>query len=331
MSGDSLRKFSMLDGRDVLAGGGDDQLLLAVDDREEAVVVEGADVAGVQPAVLVDERAGGLLLEVVAGGVHRAADQDLAVLAELDLHARVGAADGAELEAARAVGGDGAAGLGHAVDVVDLEAEAGHELRDVERHRGGGGAGPGHLVEPEQQLEEPEDRPPRPGGRPPRSPASSRRRPPAPRPTRARRPSRSRPSSRLSGSGSAASLADRPVLIFSHTRGTPKNAVGCTSPSVASSCAGSPIACMWLPLDLRAVEAEHPLGDVGERQVADPDLRLGQPGRLLGADRLEEHVVVGEHHALGVAGRAGRVEDRRRRLGGELGGAGLDLAGWAAR
>ena len=147
----------MLDGATFLPGGGDDQLLLAVDDREEAVVVEGADVAGVQPAVVVDQRAGGLLLQVVAGGVDRAADQDLAVLAELDLHARVGAADGAELEPAGSVGGDGTAGLGHAVDVVHLEAEPGHELRDVERHRGGGGAGPGDLVEPEQQLEEPED------------------------------------------------------------------------------------------------------------------------------------------------------------------------------
>ena len=51
----------------------------------------------------------------------------------------------------------------------------------------------------------------------------------------------------LAGSGSAASLAETPVLIFSHTRGTPKNAVGCTSPSVARSCDGSPMACMWLP------------------------------------------------------------------------------------
>ena len=43
-------------------------------------------------------RAGGILLQVVARGVHRAADRDLAVLAEHHLHARVGAADGAELK-----------------------------------------------------------------------------------------------------------------------------------------------------------------------------------------------------------------------------------------
>ena len=42
---------------DVLAAGGDDQLLLAVDDAQVAVVVELADVAGVQPAVVVDRPA----------------------------------------------------------------------------------------------------------------------------------------------------------------------------------------------------------------------------------------------------------------------------------
>ena len=46
--------------RHVLAGRVDDELLLAVDDLEVAVLVELADVAGVQPAVGVD-RLGGLL------------------------------------------------------------------------------------------------------------------------------------------------------------------------------------------------------------------------------------------------------------------------------
>ena len=42
---------------DVLAAGGDDQLLLAVDDAEVAVVVELADVARVQPTVVVEASA----------------------------------------------------------------------------------------------------------------------------------------------------------------------------------------------------------------------------------------------------------------------------------
>ena len=74
---------------------------------------------------------------------------------------------------------------------------------------------------------------------------------------------------RLAGSGSAASLAERPVLIFSQTRGTPKNAVGCTSPSAAEQLGRVADGVHVAALDLRAVEAEHPLGDVRERQVAD--------------------------------------------------------------
>ena len=58
---------------DVLAARRDDQLLLAVDDLEVALVVDHADVAGVQPAV--DHRLGGLvgLLEVALEDVAAAA------------------------------------------------------------------------------------------------------------------------------------------------------------------------------------------------------------------------------------------------------------------
>ena len=64
---------------DVLAAGGDDQLLLAVDDREVAVLVDLADVAGVEPAVVV-EGLGRLLrvVEVALEDVAAAAD-DLVV------------------------------------------------------------------------------------------------------------------------------------------------------------------------------------------------------------------------------------------------------------
>ena len=67
----------------------------------EAVLVDRADVAGVDPAVLVDQVAGGGLLAVVAGGVDRAAAQDLAVLGEAHLDAGVGPPDRAELEVRR--------------------------------------------------------------------------------------------------------------------------------------------------------------------------------------------------------------------------------------
>ncbi len=66
-------------GRDVLAAGGDDDLLLTADDRQEAVLVDGAEVASVEPSV--DEGLFGLLLVVpVAGEHHAALDQQLFVV-----------------------------------------------------------------------------------------------------------------------------------------------------------------------------------------------------------------------------------------------------------
>ena len=77
--------------RDVLAAGGDDELLLAAGDAQEAVVVELADVAGVEPAVArAPRRWPSSLLSVAAEDV-AALDQDLAVVGDAD-RARRGAA-----------------------------------------------------------------------------------------------------------------------------------------------------------------------------------------------------------------------------------------------
>ena len=56
---DHLQRRLEVGRADVLAARGDDQLLLAIDDAEIALVVELADVTGVQPTV--DDRLGGLL------------------------------------------------------------------------------------------------------------------------------------------------------------------------------------------------------------------------------------------------------------------------------
>ena len=83
--------------RDVLAAGGDDDVLFAAGDRDEAVGVDRAEVAGVEPAV--DDRLPGrLVVLVVALEDVGALDQDLAVLGDLDLAAREGFADRADLE-----------------------------------------------------------------------------------------------------------------------------------------------------------------------------------------------------------------------------------------
>ena len=76
--------------REVLAARGDDDVLLAAGDEEEAVLVERAEVARVQPAV--DDRAEArVVVLVVAAEDVRALDQDLAVVGDPDLAARAAA------------------------------------------------------------------------------------------------------------------------------------------------------------------------------------------------------------------------------------------------
>src|SRR5215210_379720 len=82
---------------DVLAARRDDDVLLAAGDREVAVLVELAEVAGVQPAVL-ERLARGLLVLVVALEDVRPPDQDLAVVGDPDLASRKCSPDLAELE-----------------------------------------------------------------------------------------------------------------------------------------------------------------------------------------------------------------------------------------
>ena len=83
-------------GRDVRAARGDDDLLLAVDEREEAVVVERAEVARAQPAVIAEDGAGRLLVAVIAAEDGLAPDEDLAVRRALELHVRHGRPNGAK-------------------------------------------------------------------------------------------------------------------------------------------------------------------------------------------------------------------------------------------
>jgi hypothetical protein len=71
--------------RDVLSAGGDDDVLLATGDVEEAVLVDPAQVAGVEPAVDEDLGRRAVFLAVAAEDV-RAADEHLAVLGDPCLH-----------------------------------------------------------------------------------------------------------------------------------------------------------------------------------------------------------------------------------------------------
>src|SRR5204863_8487105 len=112
----------------VLAGGVDDQLLLAVDDGQVPVLVEGADVAGVQPAVGVDRIRGSLGLVAVARHHDLAAHQHLAVVGQAQLDAGDRGSDGPDLDALRRIDRGDAGQLGHTPQLADVDPDGGKEL-----------------------------------------------------------------------------------------------------------------------------------------------------------------------------------------------------------
>ncbi len=123
-------------GRHVLAARGLDQVLLAIGDPEEAVVVELADVAGVEPAFRVDRGSGGLGQVVVPLHDLRAPDQDLPVLGDLDLRSGHGLPHGADTEVLEGVHVGHGARLGEPVALEDREADRVEEPVELGRKRG---------------------------------------------------------------------------------------------------------------------------------------------------------------------------------------------------
>ena len=217
-------------GRDVLAARGDDELLLAVDDAQVAVVVELADVAGVQPAVGVERLGRALgIVEVAAEDVAAAAEH-LAVVGQAQLHAGDGPPHRARAHPDR-VPRHGPGRLRESVELRQRHARAAEELEDLDRDRGRGRDRDPQVVEAEQLP----GRSQRLGVDPlvlgreldrellaagpvlgdPRADLERLRRTP-------RR-----------GSGSAASTACTVLWIFSNVRGTPKRICGFVSASIA--------------------------------------------------------------------------------------------------
>ena len=84
--GDVLRRLQVvldvLRGATFLPPAGDEDVLLAVGDRHEAVLVDRRDVAGGEPAVVVDDRTRPLGILVVAREDGRAANEELTVFGE---------------------------------------------------------------------------------------------------------------------------------------------------------------------------------------------------------------------------------------------------------
>ena len=110
-------------GADVLTVVEDDDILLASGDVIEAVLVHTGQVAGVEPAVGVEDFCGGLGVLVIAQHDAAAADADFARLVQLVLGVVVGLAHGADVLFVLLVVDDAvAAGLGHAVHLSDHHA-----------------------------------------------------------------------------------------------------------------------------------------------------------------------------------------------------------------
>ena len=113
--------------QDVLTVVGNDKILLAADEEEEAVLIDSAVVAGLEPAV-VECRGGCLGILVIASHDVGAADIYLADavligIVYLYLVARKRSADAAGLMIFHGVGGNCRRALGYAVAVENLDAE----------------------------------------------------------------------------------------------------------------------------------------------------------------------------------------------------------------
>ena len=264
------------------------------------------------PSISVGARLGVL---VVAAGVHRVRGSRISPSSAIAI-SMPGCARPTvpSRKAAGTAGGDRAGGLGHPVDVVDRQAEPGEEAGGLDRHRGGRAAGPGDAVEAEHRLHRAEH-----GGV---DRVELRLQLGAGLLARLQRLDVLQPDGHRVGDGLLLGLvglhreqaadAGLDLLPDAGYAEEPRRA---HLAERADSWAGSPIRCTWRTVDLRDVDAEHALGDVGVGEVGDTDVVALEPGRAVAALDLEEHVVVGDHHALGVPGRARGVEDRRRVVG----------------
>ena len=115
--------------RDVLAAGGDEDVLLAVGDVEEAVVVERADVAGLEPAVTPEHGRGRLRVLVVALEDRLGAQLDLSVVGDPYLAAGQRHAYRAEAVDVGAVGARSGGALREAVALRDADARSRRRTR----------------------------------------------------------------------------------------------------------------------------------------------------------------------------------------------------------
>src|SRR5690606_14034976 len=126
---------------DVLATGDNYYVLLAIGDSQ-VIVLQLADVAGVEPSVRIDNLGGLFRLPEVPLHDVGASREDLAVLGDAHLHSFKGAPNGAQPEVSGSVHRDHGRGLRQAVAFQDHQSGSVEELVDL----GGEWGTPGHEV-----------------------------------------------------------------------------------------------------------------------------------------------------------------------------------------
>ena len=110
-------------------------VLGAVDDLELSALVEEAGVAGMKVTLGVDGFRGRVGTLVILLEQHRSANQNLAVVGNLDLDPGRGLSDGIELHAAVRLQADVGAGLGRAVQLLQVDADRTVEAEQVRPDR----------------------------------------------------------------------------------------------------------------------------------------------------------------------------------------------------
>jgi hypothetical protein len=119
----------------VFPRGVDDQFLLAVDDRQVSVGPETGDVAGVQPAVVVDGRRGGFGQVAITRHHQRSAHEQLPVTFDAHLRAGQWRSNGAGADIADTRQRHHARGFREPVNLAQLNAESGEEIDQPGRTR----------------------------------------------------------------------------------------------------------------------------------------------------------------------------------------------------
>ena len=129
----------------------------AVDDLQVPLVVQVASVARMHPAVRLQRLGGGVGVLVIAQEHAGTAVQDLAVGGDLELHLGHDRADGIGLHVAVRLHADEDAGLRHAVELLDVDAERAVEGENLRADGLAGGVGQADAAEAQVVLERPVD------------------------------------------------------------------------------------------------------------------------------------------------------------------------------